>query len=66
MLYNSYFFIFLGFAFGFFLMAIIYYLILRKNKLNGDNVDISLIKENIRSIQQELQNLLAFIYAHGE
>ena len=56
MLYNSYFIIFLSFTFGFFLMALIYYIIIKRNKSNGDSKDIGLIKENIRSIQQELQS----------
>ena len=56
MLNNSFFIIFLSFAFGFILMALIYYIIIKRKKQNGNSEDLSLIKENIRSIQQELQS----------
>ncbi len=56
MLYSTYFFIFIGFAFIFFLMVLIYYFIIKNRRSNGNNEDIILIKENIRSIQQELQS----------
>ena len=56
MLYSSYFIIFISFVFAIFLMAFIYYLIIKSRRSNGDTEDISLIKENIRSIQQELQS----------
>ena len=56
MLYNTYFFISIGFAFIFFLIVLIYYFIIKNRRSNGNNEDIILIKENIRSIQQELQS----------
>ena len=56
MLHNFYFIILLSFALGFIVMSLIYYLIIKRKRLNTGSEDISLIKENIRSIQQELQN----------
>ena len=37
-------------------MVLIYYIIIKRKKQNGNSEDLSLIKENIRSIQQELQS----------
>tara|TARA_Y100000590_G_scaffold470697_1_gene667951 strand:- start:6162 stop:7115 length:954 start_codon:yes stop_codon:yes gene_type:complete len=54
---NYYFFIILfSFISGAILSFILYYLINNKNKYKNDNIDISAINENIRSIQEELQN----------